>query len=153
MNPDIVAYFFKSFYVTFSHDFSFTYFKALLNLLDKTRILVFNITFFKNDCCNFMSLCFSFINTWQRSLTVFGIATVCSISDFRATTSILGYRLRILCWMKRVDLSLSIRILSSLWNINYSQTVSGSGFICCALISSFRSCKSMVLFTYIFFRW
>ena len=120
MNPNIVAYFFKSFYLTFSNNFSFAYFKGLLNLLDKTRILILYITFFKNNCCYFMCLCLSFIYTCQRSLTVLGITTIRSISDFRATTSILGYCLRILCWMKRVTLCLAIRIMGSLRNINYS---------------------------------
>lgn len=105
MNSDIITNFFESFYLIFGYDFSFTNFKALLYLLNKTRIFVLNVTFFKNYCCYFMCLCLSFINTRQRSLAVFGIATVCSISDFRATSSILSYCLRILSWVKRVTLS------------------------------------------------
>ena len=105
MNTDVVANFFKRFYFRFSDYFSLTNFKTLLNLLDKTRILVFDIAFFKNNRCYFMSLCLGFIITSQGGLTVFGFATVCSVSDFRTTTSICGYSLRILCWVERVTLS------------------------------------------------
>ena len=120
MNSNIVIYFFKSLYLTFSNNFSFTYFKTLLNLLHKTKIFVLNITFFKNYCCYFMRLCFGFIYTRQWNLTIIGHTTICPISDSWIPTIFLSYCLRILCRMKRITLSWCIRILGYLWNINYS---------------------------------
>ena len=111
MNSNIIANFFKRFYFTFSDNFSFTNLKALLNLLNKTRILILYITLFKNNCSYFVCLRFGFIYTCQWSLTVFGITTICPITDFRISSCILGYCLRVLCWMKRVTLSRPIRIL------------------------------------------
>ena len=64
MHPNIVINLIKSLNLILGNNLLFSYFIASLNLLDKSEIVVFHVTFLKNDWGNLMLGCKSFLGFW-----------------------------------------------------------------------------------------